>query len=114
MKGRFLGIGVSILLSLASIGLFMKPGLNYGIDFKGGIQVEITSSQPADLGQLRSSLSNLGLGEIALQNVGDADHVLIRVQRQDGGEAAQTAAVKMEGLCRHGIDTAESVCLARR
>ncbi|MCR5856838.1 protein translocase subunit SecD [Mesorhizobium sp. J428] len=94
MKGRFLGIGVSILLSLASIGLFMKPGLNYGIDFKGGIQVEITSSQPADLGQLRSSLSDLGLGEIALQNVGDADHVLIRVQRQDGGEAAQTAAVE--------------------
>jgi len=93
MKGRFLGIGVSILLSLASIGLFYKPGLNYGIDFKGGIQAEITTSQPADLGQLRSTLSELGLGEIALQNIGGDDHVLIRVQRQDGGEQAQTVAV---------------------
>jgi SecD/SecF fusion protein len=93
MKGRFLGIGVSILLSLASIGLFYKPGLNYGIDFKGGIQAEITTSQPADLGQLRSTLSELGLGEVALQTIGGNDHVLIRVQRQDGGEQAQTAAV---------------------
>ncbi len=94
MKGRFLGIGVSILLSLASIGLFVKPGLNYGIDFKGGIQAEISTSQPADLSLLRSTLGNLGLGEIALQTVGGPDHVLIRVQRQDGGESAQTAAVE--------------------
>lgn len=94
MNGRFLGIGVSIFLSLASIGLFMKPGLNYGIDFKGGIQAEITTSQPADLAQLRSTLSGLDIGEVALQTVGGPDHVLIRVQRQEGGETAQTAAVE--------------------
>jgi SecD/SecF fusion protein len=93
MNARFLGIALSALLSLASIGLFFKPGLNYGIDFKGGIQVEITSAQPTDLATLRSTLSGLNLGEIALQNIGDSEHVLIRVQRQDGGEQAQTAAV---------------------
>ncbi|YBV97140.1 protein translocase subunit SecD [Phyllobacteriaceae bacterium JZ32] len=93
MRARFLGIGVSILLSIASIVLFIKPGLNYGIDFKGGIQVEINTPQAADLAQLRSTLGGLGLGEVALQNIGDASSVLIRVQRQDGGEEAQTAAV---------------------
>ena len=93
MRGRYLGIGVSIFLSLASIGLFIKPGLNYGIDFKGGIQVEITTSQPADLAQLRGALGGLGLGEVALQQIGGDSNVLIRVQRQDGGEEAQTAAV---------------------
>ena len=56
LNARFLGIGLSIFLSLASVGLFFKPGLNYGIDFKGGIQVEITTSQPANLAQLRSTL----------------------------------------------------------
>src|SRR3546814_14124151 len=40
MRARFLGIAVSALLSLASIGLFIHPGLNYGVDFRGGIQVE--------------------------------------------------------------------------
>lgn len=94
MRARFLGIGVSILLSLASIGLFVKPGLNYGIDFTGGIQVEVATSQPADLAQLRERLGALGLGEVTLQNIGGENNVLIRVQRQDGGEAAQTAAIE--------------------
>ncbi|PYE90081.1 protein translocase subunit SecD [Phyllobacterium leguminum] len=93
MRARFLGIGVSILLSLASIVLFIKPGLNYGIDFLGGIQIEIKSPQPADLSQLRSTLGALDIGEVALQNIGGPSDVLIRVQRQNGGEDAQTAAV---------------------
>jgi len=93
MRARFLGIGVSILLSIASIVLFIKPGLNYGIDFKGGIQVEINTPQAADLASLRSTLGALDLGEVALQNIGDNRSVLIRVQRQDGGEEAQTVAV---------------------
>jgi SecD/SecF fusion protein len=93
MNARFVGIGVSIVLSIASIVLFFKPGLNYGIDFKGGIQAEITTSQPADLAQLRSKLGALELGEVALQSAGSANEVLIRIQRQDGGEEAQTAAV---------------------
>lgn len=93
MKARFFGIGVSIVLSLASIGLFIAPGLNYGIDFKGGIQAEIITSQPADLAQLRSTLTDLKLGEVALQTAGSPNNVLIRLQRQDGGEEAQSVAV---------------------
>jgi len=93
MNARFIGIAVSIVLSIASIGLFFKPGLNYGIDFKGGIQAEITTSQPADLSQLREKLGSLGLGEVALQSAGSPNDVLIRIQRQDGGEEAQTVAV---------------------
>ena len=95
MKARFLGVGLSILLSLASIGLFIQPGLSYGIDFKGGIQMEVRTPGPADLGQLRTAVSGLGLGEVALQNIGDDRSVLVRVERQAGGEQAQTAAVQM-------------------
>ncbi|MFC0244364.1 protein translocase subunit SecD [Falsochrobactrum ovis] len=93
MNARFYGIGISIVLSIASIFLFFKPGLNYGIDFKGGIQAEIVTSQPADLAQLRQKLGTLNLGEVALQSAGSPNHVLIRIQRQDGGEEAQSVAV---------------------
>lgn len=93
MNARFYGIGISIILSIASIFLFFKPGLNYGIDFKGGIQAEIVTSQPADLAQLRQKLGSLNLGEVALQSAGSPNQILIRIQRQDGGEEAQSVAV---------------------
>ena len=38
MRARFMGLGFSVLLSIASVALFISPGLNYGVDFKGGIQ----------------------------------------------------------------------------
>lgn len=91
MKARFFGIGLSIVLSLASIGLFIKPGLNYGIDFKGGIQVEASTPDGVSLASLRDELGKLDLGEVSLQQIGE--NVLIRIQRQEGGETAQTRAV---------------------
>ena len=94
MKARFIGIGLSIALSLASIGLFMNPGLSYGIDFKGGIQMEVRTDGPADLGQMRQAFSNLQLGEVALQTIGDDESVLVRVERQPGGEETQTQAAQ--------------------
>lgn len=95
MKARFLGIGLSIVLSLASIALFIHPGLSYGIDFKGGIQMEVRTPGSVDIGQMRTALDGLGLGEVTLQNIGDDRSVLVRVERQDGGEQAQSAAVQI-------------------
>ena len=94
MKARFFGIGFSAVLSITSIILFITPGLNYGVDFRGGIQMEVVTQQPADLAKFRSGLDSLGLGEVALQEFGDANHILVRVERQSGGEEAQTAAVE--------------------
>jgi len=109
MKARFFGIGVSALLSIASVVLFVYPGLSYGVDFKGGIQMEVRTSQPADLGALRSTLGGLGLGEVVLQEFGDARSVLIRVERQPGGEAAQNAAVQTMRSAIAGLDSGASI-----
>lgn len=94
MKARLVGLAVSAVLSVSSIVLFFNPGLNYGVDFKGGIQVEVATERPADLAAFRSGLNQLGLGEVALQEFGDANHLLMRVERQPGPETAQTAAVE--------------------
>jgi SecD/SecF fusion protein len=93
MKARLFGIGVSAFLSISSIILFITPGLNYGVDFKGGIQLELSTSGPADLSGLRSGIEGLNLGEVALQEFGDSNHVMLRLERQPGGEQAQTDAV---------------------
>ncbi len=94
MRARVFGLVVSTLLSAASVGLFVVPGLNYGVDFKGGIQVEIATAQAADLAKLREGLSTLGLGDVGLQAFDDGTRVLVRVERQAGGEEAQAAAVE--------------------
>jgi len=83
----------SIALVVASVALFLVKGLNYGIDFQGGILVEVRTEGPADLAAMRSTVGGLGLGEVGLQEFGAPDTVLIRVQKQEGGEKAQQAAV---------------------
>ncbi|MEY9198751.1 protein translocase subunit SecD [Sinorhizobium sp. CCBAU 05631] len=93
MKRRYQAIGFSAFLSISSVILFFTPGLNYGIDFIGGIQVEAVSKDKIDLPTLRHSLEELNLGEVALQDFGGGQSVLIRVQRQPGGEQEQTAAL---------------------
>lgn len=94
MKARFFGIGVSLVLSFASIVLFFTPGLNYGVDFRGGIQMEVVTEGEADLAAFRAQLGELGMGEVALQEFGSPNHLLVRVERQAGGEEAQTTAVE--------------------
>ncbi|TBY79895.1 protein translocase subunit SecD [Rhizobium leguminosarum bv. viciae] len=93
MKARFFGVTVSALLSIASVVLFIYPGLNYGVDFRGGIQMAVKTQGAAELAKFREGLDSLGLGEITLQSFGDKSSILVRAQRQEGGEEAQTAAV---------------------
>lgn len=93
IRQRRITFVLSALLSLFSIiGLFW-PGLNFGIDFRGGVLIEARSTQgPANLGQLRSMVSGLNIGEVALQDFGGDRDVLIRVESQ-GDDRANLRAV---------------------
>lgn len=82
-------------LFVASLGLFLTADLNYGIDFQGGIMVEVGTPEPANLGLMRGALSGLGLGEVALQGFGSDTEVLIRIERQSGDSSAQQRAVEV-------------------
>ncbi|MEQ8664289.1 MAG: protein translocase subunit SecF [Rhodospirillales bacterium] len=84
----------STMLFLASVGLFLVHGLNYGIDFKGGILIEVKTDGPADIESMRSQLDALGLGDVQLQEFGEPDDVLIRIQKQEGGDDEQQGAVE--------------------
>ncbi|MEZ5825807.1 MAG: protein translocase subunit SecF [Geminicoccaceae bacterium] len=94
MRWRSACFAISAVFVILSAVIAVWPGLNYGIDFEGGIIVEVKTPGPADLGAMRESLNGLGLGQVALQEFGAPDDVLIRIERQEGDEGAQQQAVE--------------------
>ncbi|MGB9368639.1 MAG: protein translocase subunit SecF [Xanthobacteraceae bacterium] len=105
MQFRRISFPISALLSIVAIVLFFHPGLNLGIDFRGGTLMEIQTKAPADIAQMRTTLGGLGIGEVQLQGFGGPRDVLIRVAQQPGGEQAQQAAVdKIKGALGADIE----------
>lgn len=89
----------AVLLVLAVVA-YATQGLNFGIDFRGGILIEVGTKPvngvrpPARIDEMRAQLAKLNLGEVSLQEFGRPDDVLIRVERQQGDERAQVAAIR--------------------
>jgi preprotein translocase SecF subunit len=83
----------SAALAIISVVLLFAKGLNFGIDFEGGILIEVGSERPVDISDMRVTLGGLGLGEVSLQEFGSNTEVLIRIERQPGDADAQQAAI---------------------
>ena len=87
--------GLTLALSLLAVGITVVRGLNLGVDFVGGLMIEEKFASPPNLDQVRQVVDAQGLGDAALQNVGDPRTVSIRLPVQaNGGEGATNAAVK--------------------
>lgn len=91
---RYISLTLSVIMIVASLGFFFTKGLNYGIDFLGGTTIEIqTLDGPADLAELRKTVSSLGLGDVQLQTFGAPNEVLIKIQAQTGGDGNAQSAI---------------------
>jgi preprotein translocase SecF subunit len=84
MRHHKVTFAISVILIVGSILLIAFKGLNFGVDFAGGIRMEAEAkSGVADLTDMRAKLSEAGLGEVSLQRFGDPEDALIRLQHQD-------------------------------
>ena len=90
LKSIFLSI--SLFVVLISLIASWIIGLNFGIDFRGGVLLELRSKNGfADISELRSKLNRFDLGEVSIQEFGKSTDALIRIQKQDGDEKSQDA-----------------------
>ena len=85
LKWRIPFFAVSILLIAASWALVLTKGLNYGVDFAGGLEVRATFTQSAEapVGELREKVATLGYGDPVVQRFGEDNQVSIRVRLPD-------------------------------
>ena len=95
MKGRFAGLIVSAILSSLSVGLFFYPGLNLGIDFRGGIVMEARTDSAADFGKIRDALAAQGIHEPGVQRFGADNEVRISLETQPTEQANQQMVAKV-------------------
>jgi preprotein translocase subunit SecF len=109
MGQRFYAAIFSILLcTLSIIALFMN-GLNLGLDFTGGTQIEVSFSQPADLNKIRDQLRDAGFGDAVVQAYGSANDVLIRVAPHDNVTPEQLKQTMLQALPGASIHQVEYI-----
>jgi len=91
---RKVALVISVLLIVASIVLFFTRGLNYGIDFKGGMNLYMQSQEgPADIARIRQITGNTVVGEVKAKEFGSRADVEISFELQPGDAKAQSAAL---------------------
>ncbi len=87
---RHIAFAITALLTIAAIALVATRGLNMGVDFVGGVSIEEKFVTAPPLDEVRSTVNNLGLGEAALQQLGGANTVTIRLPLPESTDPAAT------------------------
>lgn len=98
MGKRWIGFAVSIILTLTSLGLVFTKGLNLGIDFTGGVLMEVRTEGEANLATIREAFSGKNFGEVSLQDMGDAHNFILRIQTTEKQDQATVIAEVREVL----------------
>ncbi|MBU1330850.1 MAG: protein translocase subunit SecF [Gammaproteobacteria bacterium] len=97
MGVRNLAFAMTVVLTLVAIAAVAFKGLNFGLDFTGGTQIELGYEQPADLGKVRAQLAEGGFGDAIVQSFGATTDVVVRMQGDDPELGNKVAAVLQQG-----------------
>lgn len=102
MAQRKAGLVVSLALTLAAVVLLATRGLNLGIDFTGGVLVEVVYPQSVELENVREHLKAGGYHNAVAQYVGGTSNVLIRLPPAENSSSAEVSTRVLETLQSDG------------
>ena len=89
---------VSAIIIVGSLVALFARGLNFGIDFTGGVVLELSFPQAAELQKVRSALGDAGFGDAAVQSFGTSQDVLVRLLPEEGRDVTQLANSVLEAV----------------
>jgi len=104
VKWRRVAMIGSGLATLLAIVVIIYPGLNYGVDFTGGVVVNVEYSGPAELDAIRTRLTEAGFESAQAQNVGSSSRVQIRLPPDPSGTVTGVEARVLEVLRADGSE----------
>ncbi len=87
IKMRKISFAVVIMTTLTIMFSLLFKGLNYGVDFKGGMTIELRTQTKPNIESMRSTLLKMSIGDVSLQEFGSDHDLLIRLEEQKDPEA---------------------------
>ena len=91
---RKIALSISVILVLVSLESIFTRGLEFGIDFTGGVLLEVAYAQPANLDEIRGNLEAAGFEDAQAQLFGRDTDVLVRLPPQ--GDSAEAVRERLQ------------------
>jgi len=96
---RYVFFAVSIIVALAGIvSLVLRGGPNYGIDFTGGVLMQVAFAQPVNMNDIRSALGSAGIQGLELQSAQSSSHTSIIVRAKQSSINQDQFAAQVSGI----------------
>ena len=82
--------GLSLLFVLVSIIFLLVKGVTYGIDFRGGTELQVKFGQKVEIADIRKTLETANLGDVGVQSIGEENEFVVRFQGKSGKNDKET------------------------
>jgi len=104
---RKIWFGISLIAVVSSLILIFQKGLNYGIDFTGGAEIQLQIPSRWDISQLRINLQNGGIHSFRIQQIGFAEQNQYLVRIQNSEVSLNQASKKLEAVLTRELKPGE-------
>lgn len=101
-KSKYM-FSIAIAAIVTCFGFIIFKGMNYGIDFKGGYIFEVKMPSEPDIQSLRDKLGSLNLGEVAIQQFGAKEDLMIKLEKPEEGKNQALAIQKVKDTLGDGV-----------